>query len=739
MSDTSLDALRDVIQKHWGFHSFRPLQEDAMRAVLDRRDSVVVMPTGGGKSLCYQAPAVLQGGVTVVVSPLIALMKDQVDGLRACGVPAAQLDSSLSAAERYAYELDLTQGAVRLLFVSPERILSPDFLSLLGKIDVHTVAIDEAHCVSHWGHDFRPEYRQLSRVRDVLPRAAVHAFTATATEQVRDDICRQLALRDPLVLVGNFDRPNLTYRVLPKFNLEQQIIEVLDRHRGEAGIIYCLRRKDVDDVNAMLQGLGHRAFAYHAGMNPDDRRRAQEAFAEEQCDLIVATVAFGMGIDRSNIRFILHTAVPKSVEHYQQETGRAGRDGLEAECVLLYSGGDIFTWRSILEKSAQEHSVAPDFLPNALKHVDDIDRYCRGALCRHRALVEYFGQPYEGDNCGACDLCLGDVEQVPDAKVVAQKILSCVARVQERFGIGHVIGILRGENTERIRSFKHDALTTYGLLKEHSKNHLRDWVYQLISQGLLRQEGLDYPILKLTPAAWEVMRGQRDVRLTQPVARAKGEKAKASKVSAESWEGVDRGLFDALRAWRAELAKQTQKPAYIIFGDHTLRELARLRPSTSEALRLVYGVGEAKLRELGPQVLPLIAEYCRRTGIELDVPDRPRAPAPTAPPKPASGVKLQAYTLFRQGLAVEDVMHQTGRARNTVMDYLADYIRAEKPDDVSPWVTRERYDQVAQAARRLGTARLKPIYLELGEAVSYDEIRVVLAHLARNESAPPPS
>ena len=449
------DQLRAIVQKHWGYASFRPLQEDAMRAVLDGRDSLLVLPTGGGKSLCYQAPAVLRGGTTVVISPLIALMKDQVDGLQDRGIPAVPLNSSLSPEERFSFEQDVRDGAVRLLYASPERLMTPDFQNLCRQVGVKSFAIDEAHCISHWGHDFRPEYRMMSRIKELFPGVSVHGYTATATEQVRADICKQLALTKPLVLVGNFDRPNLTYRVLRATDPRKQVREVLDRHTGEAGIIYCLSRKDVDELNVSLQQLGYKSLPYHAGKQPEERRRVQEAFIAEECDLIIATIAFGMGIDRSNIRFVIHTSMPKSIEHYQQETGRAGRDGLEAECVLLHSGKDFLTWKFILEKSAQEKDVAPDFLPNALKHLQDIDNYARGAVCRHRALVGYFGQSYEEPSCGACDLCLGDVEVVADAAVVAQKILSCVARVKERFGHGHVISILRGEDTEKVRQYKH--------------------------------------------------------------------------------------------------------------------------------------------------------------------------------------------------------------------------------------------------------------------------------------------
>ena len=731
-----LEALRRVIAHHWGFQTLRPLQEQAMRAVLDGRDSLVVMPTGGGKSLCYQAPAVLRGDMTVVVSPLIALMKDQVDSLQACGVPAVQIDSSQSPEERSQYGQDIRQGAIRLLFVSPERLVLGDFCQFLRQINVCRFAIDEAHCISHWGHDFRPEYRQLKRLKELFPRASIHAYTATATERVRQDVVEQLGLQNPEVLVGHFDRPNLTYRVLPRREPTKQVREILDRHSGEAGIIYCLRRRDVDDLAAALARYGHRAQPYHAGMTSDQRRATQEAFAREECDVVVATVAFGMGIDRSNVRYVLHTTMPKSVEHYQQETGRAGRDGLEAECVLLHSGADFLSWKSILEKSAAEPGVDPAFLTGALQHLEDMDRYCRGAVCRHRALAQYFGQNYPAENCGACDICLGDAEAVPDAVTVAQKILSCVARVKECFGIGHVVAVLRGENTEGVRKWGHEQLTTFGLLRDCSKADVRDWIYQLIGQGVLWQEekplpsGEKIPILRLNQASWEVMKKERTVRLMQPVRRKKGERPEKSQADTVSWEGVDRELFEVLRGLRRRLAEARQWQPYMVFSDSTLRELARRRPSSPERMRLVYGVGATKLRDFGADFLQAIRDYCGQHHLDMD--NATEHARPEEPPRTSSRpnpTRDLAFELFRKETVVEDVMHQTGRGRSTVVDYLCDWIREEKPRSVTPWVPDEVYGRVAGAARRLGTERLKPIFVALGEQVSYDEIRVVVALL----------
>jgi ATP-dependent DNA helicase RecQ len=749
MTDADTDllpALRDIIARHWGFHELRPHQEQAMRAVLDGRDSLVVLPTGGGKSLCYQAPAVLCGGTTVVISPLIALMKDQVDGLRTNGVAAAQLDSSLSHGERSVTEMELRGGRLSLLFISPERLVQTDLYRLLQQIGVRTFAIDEAHCISHWGHDFRPEYRQLARLRDFFPNAAVHAYTATATEQVRRDIIAQLALQQPEVLVGNFDRPNLTYRVLPRHNLLRQVTEVLERHAGEGGIIYCPTRREVDDLGAALKQQGINVLPYHAGMTAEQRHEAQEAFMAERCDVIVATVAFGMGIDRSNVRFVLHTGLPKSLEHYQQESGRAGRDGLEAECVLLYSGGDVVTWKARIQNPRdQEQPPDPQYVASALKHLDDMDRYARGAVCRHRALVQYFGQGYEAASCNACDLCLGDTQEVPDATVIAQKVLSCVARVKEGFGIGHVIDVLRGQNNLKVQQRDHDKLSTFGILKDHSAADLRDWVYQLIGQKVLEQAGAEYPKLRLNDASWEVMRGQRQVRLVQMVRRKKGERPQRSCAAEVSWAGVDAGLFDILKGLRRELAAERQVPAYVIFPDNTLRELAQVRPSTLDQMRLVYGVGDAKLRDFGQRFVAAILVYCRRNSLATDQPRPAASPEqaraaqePHMPVTAAAAFRREtAYTLFRAGAAVDDVAGRVGLKRGTVLDYLADFIRLERPASLAPWVEKPVYDRVAAAARQVVTDRLKPIYLALGEEVGYDVIRLVVAHLQARGDCPP--
>jgi ATP-dependent DNA helicase RecQ len=596
----------DVLRRTWGYDSLRPLQEAAIAAVLARRDSLVVMPTGGGKSLCYQLPPLLTEELTVVVSPLISLMKDQVDTLRDLGVEARQVNSTTSEAEKREFVRLARARQLRLLFVSPERLAVDRFQEFLGTLGVRTFAIDEAHCISHWGHDFRPEYRQIGELRERFPDATLHAYTATATAAVRRDIATQLRLDNPEILVGSFDRPNLSYRILPRVEPLEQTLETIERHAGEAGIIYCIRKKDVDAITASLRKRGIDARPYHAGLSREERTATQDAFASEACDLVVATVAFGMGIDRSNIRFVLHTGLPKSIEHYQQETGRAGRDGLEADCVLLYSAADVLLWRSIVQRSAEEGGADAGYVRTSLKHVDDIDRYARGAVCRHRALVNHFGEDYTKPNCAACDLCLGDVEEVAGGTVIAQKILSCIVRTEQRFGAGHVIAVLRGETTDRVRSLGHDRLSTYGLLSDHAQGELRDWIYQLIGHGLLEQEGDRYPVLRLTEASRGVLRGEEDVRLVQI---ARKQKRKKSKSESESWEGVDQDLFESLRTFRRELAASRGVPPYIILGDRSLREVARLRPQTLTELRDVYGIGDKKLVDLGESILAVVTGY----------------------------------------------------------------------------------------------------------------------------------
>ncbi len=517
--------LRDTLQRIWGFSDFRPLQREAMHAVLSGRDSVVVLPTGGGKSLCFQAPAVVDPvdagpttprapGVALVISPLISLMKDQVDGLRADGVAAAYLNSTLAPHEREAVLDSVRAGRCRLLYVAPERIVgdgSATLRRLLARAGVRFVAVDEAHCISQWGHDFRPEYRQLGALRDEFPGVSLHAFTATATERVRRDIIGELRLRDPAILVGSFDRPNLTYRVLRRAQLHDQLNRILARHEKEAGIVYCTTRREVDELAGWLQASGHRAAPYHAGLPEEMRSRHQDAFLDEHIDIIVATVAFGMGIDRSDVRFVVHAGAPRSLEHYQQESGRCGRDGLPAECVLLYSGVDFARWRQMLEANGEWTERARTLLR-------DMQRYAAATRCRHRSLVEYFGQTYERSTCDACDWCLKELDAVPDSVTMARKILSCVARVRQTWGVTHVVDVLLGRATDKVVAAGHDQLSTFGLLREEPPAAIRGYIEQLVGAGHLVRDSDPYPVLRLSSAGASLLKGQATCTLYREVA-----------------------------------------------------------------------------------------------------------------------------------------------------------------------------------------------------------------------------
>lgn len=735
-----LARILEKVRSYWGFESLRPLQEEAIRATLQGRDTVVVLPTGGGKSLCYQVPPVLIDRPLLVVSPLISLMKDQVDGLRACGYPAGAVHSGLSGIEKDETLRGLRSGSLRLVFVSPERLLMPGFLDLIAQLDVRAFAVDEAHCISHWGHDFRREYRRLALLKQRFPNASVHAYTATATPRVRQDIALQLGLTDPLVLVGSFDRPNLTYRIVPRLDVYDQVIDVLRRHQGEGAIVYCLSRKDTEAMAEALQDSGIRARAYHAGLDGGERRRTQDAFAAESLDVVAATVAFGMGIDRSNVRCVIHATMPKSIEHYQQETGRAGRDGLEAECVLFYSAADAMRWESLITHSAAETDHPEQIIAAQMSLVEAMRRYCNAFRCRHRALVEHFGQSYTKNNCEACDVCVDESGATEDATETAQKILSSIARAQKNnemgFGVTHTVDVLLGADTEGVRRWGHDRLSTYGILKGTPKKTLTHWVYQLLDQDLLTRTAGDRPVLELNDASWEVMRGQRTVRWTRAAVPVRDTRA-----SLESWEGVDRGLFECLRGVRRQLAEQDGVPAFVILSDAALRDLARVRPTTIARLTQVHGIGEAKLTKLGQRLIDEIGDYCRAHGLSTDVATAPIAVARndgagTSRPGRAgrsratkSQSKQAAFDMFAKGSSVDEVMVAVARARSTVAEYLSEFIATAAPASIERWVDEATYTAVARAAAGLEADRLKPIYERLEGRISYDEIRLVVTHL----------
>jgi ATP-dependent DNA helicase RecQ len=590
-----------ALKTHFGYNEFRPNQKEIITAVLEGKDVIAILPTGAGKSVCYQLPALLKPGITVVVSPLISLMQDQVVSLSKTGLPAALLNSSLHPEEMRHVMGHLTD--YKLLYIAPERLANPEFIQALQQTVVSLFAIDEAHCISQWGHSFRPEYRQLSLLKKTFPNTSIMALTATATLEVQKDISVQLSMQDPFVIRASFDRPNLTFRVSPKAASSSLLLQFLAEHKGEPGIIYSATRNSVEETHELLLSHGFLVGKYHAGLSDAERAKTQHDFIYGECPLIVATVAFGMGIHKPDIRFVVHLDMPRSIEQYYQEVGRAGRDGLASQCLMFHSVKELKIYDLFLEK------VTDKTVRKMMKEkTDQMLAFCRSSACRRKSLLAYFGEQYPEADCGGCDRC-GLDDDLVDCTIIAQKILSCVYRVEGKFGIQHVIDILRGQKTKKVMEKGHDRLSTFNLSAEFSEDELRYFIANLIEKGFLQRAGEEYPILSWTPLSRGLVKGETSFKIS-PITKAKSSGPKKAPSGY-----YDRHLFDTLSAIRRLMSKQEAVPAFVIFADKTLQEMCRYYPSTEEDLLQINGVSLKKWEKHGAPFLEAIQKYCKERKI----------------------------------------------------------------------------------------------------------------------------
>ncbi len=721
------DTARKILKEVFGYNEFKPLQAEIIQNILEKNDTLVIMPTGGGKSLCYQIPALIFDGLTVVISPLISLMKDQVEQLAALNAPAVFLNSTLSQ-EAYSRNVNrVRSGQAKLLYVAPETLFTTRTQALLAMLQVDCLTIDEAHCISEWGHDFRPEYRKLVDVRKKFPNAVCVALTATATPQVQEDIKQNLGFKDAGHFLASFNRENLFIRVVPKINPVDQAIEFLREFPEKSGIIYCFSRRQVENLAETLASSGFSVRPYHAGLPDIERKQNQELFIRDNIQIIVATVAFGMGINKPNVRFVLHYDLPKNIEGYYQEIGRAGRDGLRAECMLLFGYGDISKIRFIIsQKEEQEQRLATKLL-NAIL------RYAETDACRRKNFLTYFGETYEKANCGMCDNCLSLNRQQTDITVPAQMFLSCVKRTGERFGANHIIDVLRGSKSQRVLNFRHSQLSTYGIGKDYTKKQWFHLSRQFLQKGLLKQDP-EFGGLLLSDKAAGVLRDGEKVsgKIEEDLGKIQVSKAELKDYDVE--------LFQVLKKKRKHLADQADVPPYVIFSDRSLIEMASCFPQSNASLLQIHGVGQAKLDKYGKGFLSSISGYCHRKGIKENMP-KPAVARSVQNPAAATPRSTQAAELLNQGRSLQEIMKIMNVQEPTVIDYLGRYvlngntISAEmkqmllKQSKLPENIQRKAFD----AFVRLGTERLKPVFLDLTETASYDELKILrLVFLSEN-------
>lgn len=721
-----------ILKNTFGYDAYRPYQQEVIENVLARRDTLAIMPTGGGKSLCYQLPALLLSGLTVVVSPLIALMKDQVEQMRAAGVPALFLNSTLSP-EAYIENMDYVRnGEVKLLYVAPETLLTPRIFTLLDSLDVDLLTIDEAHCISEWGHDFRPEYRQLVEVRRRYPKAVCLALTATATPRVRTDIKTSLGFAQSNEFVASFNRENLYIEVAPKRDPVKQTVRFLERFKDQSGIIYCFSRKQVDELAAYLATKGFSVRPYHAGLEDGERRRNQEAFIRDDAQIMVATIAFGMGINKPNVRFILHYDLPKSIEGYYQEIGRAGRDGLPAHCLLLYSYGDVAKQHYFIDQKEGDERRS------AIQHLDAIVRYAEDEInCRRKPLLTYFGEAYSAEKCNNCDNCTAEPPVLADITISAQKFLSCVRRTGERFGAGHVVDVLRGSQSEKVLRWEHEKLSTYGIGAELTEKQWMHLARQLVQMGYLSQEG-EFRTLSLTDKALETLRKRSPVFGQLQEAEERPRSKEARKTDLE----YDAVLFGLLRQKRKELADAAGVPPYVIFSDKTLVEMAAYFPQSAKSLLNINGVGQVKLRQYGEIFLEVIRPFCEQHLLSEKFPSRAEkvgqqrtllggGEEPSRDKSDAGRRYVFVGEAYNAGESIASLMARYDVTLGTILDHLARFAAAGNPlrcgDDLRALPSTPPADQQAAFAAfdELGAAYLKPVFEKLAGKINYDELKVL--------------
>ena len=718
--DRSMGPILETLKTVFGFQSFRPNQELIIRDILNKRDVFAVMPTGGGKSLCYQLPAKMMHGTAVVISPLISLMKDQVDAALENGISAAFMNSSLNTEEIADIYRMLKYGRIELLYIAPERFAMPHFLETLKAVPLSLFAIDEAHCVSEWGHDFRPDYLSLSVVPKMFPGVPVAAFTATATRKVQEDIISKIGLRSPQIIRASFDRPNLFYQVMRKEKVDLQVLEFVKEHSGDPGIVYRTTRDSVMDTADFLISKGIRALPYHAGLTTDERNKNQEAFSRDEASVIVATIAFGMGIDKSNIRFVVHADLPKNIEGYYQETGRAGRDGEPAHCLLFFGRGDIPKIRYFIDQitDEQERSIAMEKLNQTVG-------FAIHNVCRRRQLLSFFGEDYSSDNCGACDICSGGVEQI-DITVDAQIVMSAVSRTHQRFGTGHIVDIVTGADTRRIRELRHDTIKTYGAGKHRDKKYWRFVVDELLAQGLIRQDGDRYPVLKLTQRGSDVLYGSDRVSALKREDIKKKPQEKGLEAGRYNEE-----LFESLRIVRKNFADEQQVPPYVIFSDKTIHDMCRHYPASLSDMSRISGVGNAKLERYGEVFLLEIRKYLNENpGISATA-EVAQAGIIQAQKKKKGETLERTYELYLEGLSIDEIAKLRNLSSSTVAVHMEKLILSGYDIDIERFVDGLKKKKIEELFRKTRQWTLNPVIEHFAGTVSYEEARLVRACMMR--------